>query len=53
MKTLCRLLDPLLIRAISWTGVQVYGLGDVVDHGVLPEVLVAASPRRRLRFALP
>jgi hypothetical protein len=56
MKILCRLLDQLLIRAISLTGIQVYGLDVDAGVDVWPEVVDPESLRRRpaprLRFVL-
>ncbi len=54
MKSIWRLLDNLLIRLISLTGVPVH---DYVEVDCLPEYLDPESPHRRperrLRFALP
>ncbi len=57
MKNIWKLIDNLLIRAVSLTGVPVRGLGDYIEVDCLPEYLDPESPRRRparrLRFAHP
>ncbi len=57
MKNIWKIIDNLLIRAISLTGVPPQGLGDYIEVDCLPEYLDPESPRRRparrLRFAHP
>ncbi len=57
MKRIWKLIDRLLIRLVSLTGVQAQGLAEYIEVDCLPEYLDPESPRRRpprrLRFALP
>ena len=57
MKNIWKLIDRLLIRAVSLTGMSPQGLADYIEVDHLPEYLDPESPRRRparrLRFAHP
>ncbi len=50
MKSISRLIDTLLLYAVSWLGGPVHGLSDDIESDYLPEY---RKPHGRMRFAHP